>query len=224
MFKNLPFFRRQPSVQLESGKVWVSDTARDAGILSALREQTHPARLVILIAHFPVTLRSIENLLQTAGQPYQTFETGPEVAHRLQEKPAAPLIGLARSLLAPLEFPLSNPPLAPVYWIVAEHHPLPQPDDAVVAFARSLQISGRLTFHESLESALLQRYSGGQVASLVRTMNIPEDQPLSTRLLDRTLRAAQEKLAKRVREYNPNTDSAEAWFQQTLGHENTYLP
>ena len=201
-------------------KIWQSrDQAfRDMLAFAAALGQ---ADRVLLVAHFADTLRALEERLSAQKSDFRTYAT-PFEGHRLgslaeYQPPGCILLALAQVL--PNNLPASSQAAAAggfqIHVLVAEHHPLPSLDDRVLEFAHSLPGLSQVVFYESLDGAFMRHFGGAKVTQLSDLLKIPEGECISSPLVDRSIRQAQEKVARRVA--NPLTaDSADQWFQQNL--------
>lgn len=223
MFAKL--FGKQNPVKREPDKIWQTRQLQYLGLLRFLESHNRQTTRVLLIAHFPETFRALSGLLATQSIPYQTYTTASE-GFQLQElsayQPAGRvLLGLAAALPDALTAP-SHPTAARNFTInvlVAEHHPLPSFDDRLTAFAASLPGPSTVCFHEALDGPLLRAHGGDQIARLMTSLGIPDTEFIANPTIDRSIRVAQEKIARQVA--NPiTTDSAEQWFQLHLPQRN----
>jgi hypothetical protein len=94
--------------------------------------------------------------------------------------------------------------------LAAERHPLRAHDDALVNRLAELPYATRLSFHLALDDPLLARFNGPQVGTVMDSLQLAPDTPLSQGILSQTIRQAQEKLA-RAATGDGAAESAEAW-------------
>ena len=223
MFAKL--FGKQNPVKREPDKIWQTRQHQYLGLLRFLEALNRQTTRLLLIAHFPETFRALSGLLAAQATPLKTYITASE-GFQLQELSAYQPVG--RILLA-LAAALPDAPTAPshptaagdftINVLVAEHHPLPSFDDRLTAFAASLPGPSTACFHEALDGPLLRAYGGDQIARLMTSLGIPDTEFIANPTIDRSIRTAQEKIARQVP--NPvTTDSAEQWFQLHLPQKN----
>ena len=224
MFAKL--FGKQNPVKREPDKIWQTRQLQYLGLLRFLESLNRQTTRVLLIAHFPETFRALSGLLAAQATPLKTYTTASE-GFQLQElsayQPAGRVsLALAAALPDTLTAP-SRPTTAAgnftINVLVAEHHPLPSFDDRITAFAASLPCRSTVCFHEALDGALLRSFGGEQIARLMTSLGLPDTEFIANPTIDRSIRAAQEKIARQVA--NPvTTDSAEQWFQLHLPQKN----
>jgi hypothetical protein len=219
MFKSR--YHKQPTVKREQDQIWLSEEVKFAGIVTQLIASGQPAKCVILAAHFPSTFRYLESLLRSAAVAYEPYST-PFEAARLStpaEYQSTSRILLILAGILPTTMREQIPTTSgnvELDLIVVEHHPLPSQDDLILQFAQGLPYSSRLVFHEALDGPFLKRFGGDQVRLLMSNLNIPENESFSNPTLDKSIRAAQEKLSRRITQ-NLNADSPEQWFEMNQG-------
>lgn len=98
---------------------------------------------------------------------------------------------------------------------MAEHHPLPARDQAIIDAAQNLPRETRICFHAALTDPLLVYFGAGQITRWYKQLGADEESSLSHHLIDTAIRAAQEKVAQRVVNEMP-TSSADDWFKYNL--------
>lgn len=223
MFAKL--FGKQNPARREPDKIWQTRQLQYLGLLAFLESLNRQTTRVLLIAHFPETFRALSGLLATQSIPHQTYTTASE-GFQLQELAAYQPVGrILLALAAALPDALTAPPRPTaagdftINVLVAAHHPLSSFDDRIPAFAASLPCPSTVCFHEALDGPLLRAYGGEQIARLMTSLGIPDTEFIANPTIDRSIRTAQEKIARQVP--NPvTTDSAEQWFQLHLPQRN----
>lgn len=216
MFDKL--FRRPAAVQREADRVWKTQAAALEGLLTLVTALPPATTRVLLVAHFADTAHALEAVCAARGLACERYFT-PLDGARLHT-PAA--YQPANRLHLALAEALPRTRLAPgqdwgfeLHLHVVEHHPLPAPDDQLLAFAAGLPGRTRVGFHASLESPLLQHYGGQQVIQLMNALHVPEHESLANPLIERSIRQAQEKVARQVPQPAPARSMAQ-WFQVNL--------
>src|SRR4030067_42542 len=99
--------------------------------------------------------------------------------------------------------------------LVTEHHPHPDLDDRVLRFAENLPCPVRICFHDSLDSALIRHFGGTNIERVMTALNMPEGEAISHAMIEKSIRAAQEKIKKQAKR-NLFAESAELWIKQNL--------
>jgi hypothetical protein len=218
MLANL--FGKRKTVKHEPAKIWKTRTLEFEGLLASIEALDPAATRVLVVTHFADSFRALNDLLLIRGATYKTYPTAFE-GDRLRDLSEyqsgyillAPAQALPENLFAPQ--PQTGSGGFEIDVLVAEHHPLPVFDDRILEFAASLPCPTRVCFHDALDGALLHHFGGDQIAQLISTLKMPDDESVSNPLIDKSIRRAQEKIARRVS--SPmTTDSAEQWFQLHL--------
>lgn len=207
------WFRSKPKRVVEADRIWLSATAKLAGLAAEVSRTGTP---ILLVAHFPATLRDVEQALAAVGLPAERLD-GPVASADL----LARLTGPARALLA-LSDQLrpADPPEEvagdPVPILVAERHFLKSHDDTVVRFADGLGRPAGVNFFLSLDEPLMQRFAGQWVSDVLRRLGLKEGEAIESPMVQRRVRAAQMRMAVQARGDEP-ADSADEWFERNGG-------
>ena len=219
MLANL--FRKRKTVRHEPDKIWRTSPLKFEGMLACSESLDRATTRTLIITQFADTFRSLNELLRSKAMAFETYPTAFEGSRlrELSEYQQAGRILVAPAQALPENFPSAQEQTArcdfEISLLVAEHHPLPGFDDRILEFAKSLPCSSRVGFHDSLEGALIRHFGGDQIAQLMATLKMPDSEFISNPIIDRSIRRAQEKIARRVS--SPmTTDSAEEWFQLCL--------
>ncbi|MCU0918396.1 MAG: hypothetical protein MUC88_28110 [Planctomycetes bacterium] len=199
-------------------RIFPSTSARMAAIAREARDLLGQGCGVMVATHFSSDLPVVEQALSSAGVAASTFATPFDlqgIADVLAgDAPFAALV-LAK-LLSPQSLagvrPTTGRQLA---WIVAQHHPTVAGDEAILEIVRALPATSMVCFYDSLDTPLFLRFGGERVQHLWAGLNLEQDQCVSHPIVTRTIRQAQEKIAKQARS-NLDAASAEAWFRQNL--------
>jgi hypothetical protein len=220
MFKKL--FQKRSTVKHNQDRIWLSEDQKYAGIMARIATLDQQVTRVVLVAHFPSTFRHLESLLQSTTVTYEPYATPLETTRlaTMAEYISSSQVMLVLASVLPStqsgQTPATTSVDFEIEFIVAEHYPLPSQDDRILLFTQSLPTSSsRLTFHEALDGAFMKRFGGDQVSQLMASLNVPENESLSDQTINKSLRAAQEKLARRIT-HNLSADSAEQWFQLNM--------
>jgi hypothetical protein len=218
MLANL--FGKRQTVKHEPAKIWKTRSLEFEGLLTFIDSLDPATTRVLVITHFADTFRALNDLFLSRGATFNTYPTAfeGERLHDLSEyQPGCILLAPAQVL--PENLLVTQTQTATcgfeINLLVAEHHPLPDFDDRILEFAASLPCPSRVCFHDALDGALLHHYGGDQIVHLMATLKMPDGECVSNALIDKSIRRAQEKIARRVS--SPMTaDSAEQWFQLHL--------
>jgi preprotein translocase subunit SecA len=213
------WFKKKKGVEREEDKIWMNEGAKQRGLAQELRARQEKGDIRLLIVHFEESFRRMEEMLRREQLAYEGYRTHPE-AGRLRLGPAA-LGGPVRLILS--ETILAIPPIegAPealeghISLLVGERYPIPTRDEQVEQVAAMLPQPARLCFHTSLDEPLLQRFMDDNTMSLIRRLGASENEPISSGLLGRSVRSAQQRIAKETTS-DLRSDSAAHWFENNL--------
>ena len=205
----------KPSLVQVEDKVWLTRTAKSAGIAADLQNTVPDQRLLVLLAHFPDTLASLKDDLPGLPIPLQFLGERISTRHLLSlaaQSTNAIHVGLQRHLvMEENDTPPSDEP-GKIRIVVAERHPIRPPDEAIEAFARSLGRRCLLHFHMSLDEPLMRMFAGTWVAEMLRRLGMKETDVIESSMVQRRIAAAQKKIGTQVTDPKP-ADSAEEWMR-----------
>lgn len=83
---------------------------------------------------------------------------------------------------------------------------------------RSLPCRCRLVHHVSLEDPLMRAFSGEWVEGVLKSLGMPEDEAIESKMVARPIKAAQQKLAGQCMT-DFSADSAEKWIERNRSGE-----
>jgi hypothetical protein len=194
----------------EADRIWLSKTAKLAGLAAEVSVAPGP---VMVLAHFPQTLREVREALSGVGFPGEDRDGQVTAAGFLRRAESGnwprPLFALV-SRLRPADQPPDLTPEAPARILVAERHFVRARDDAVSRFADGL---GRppVTFFLSLDEPLMKAFSGPWVTDILRRLGMKETDAIESNMILRRVRRAQARF-ERLADGDAVTDSAEEWL------------
>lgn len=208
---------RSQGVEVAADVIWLNQAAKQRGLLQETQERLAASRLVLGLAHFPATLAQLIAELENGGVPHEVIQARLTVAELLrradQGRDPRLLLALAE-VLVPEDFPepidLAAEPLA---ILVSERHLLRTHDDEIEDFARHLGRRCRLQFHLSLDEPLLRLFSGDWIQDVLSGLGMSETEPITSGMIARRVRKAQERLAQRVGD-DHKADSADEWLRR----------
>lgn len=200
-------------------KVWVDEARKLEGIRRDVDEAVGGGLNVLVVTHFESMLSVVGKKLRECSIEHRAFTPGDPVALCARSGGAAPAavwLVLASHLRAGALVPAPQTEEVRLRVLAAEHHPLLARDEALVAALARLPCRSRTTFHTALTDALLSRFVGDGVRSLLEKLGHTEDECLSHPLIGAAIRGAQEKVGRHARGEMP-TLSAEEWFKYNMG-------
>jgi hypothetical protein len=190
------FGRRPPArVQIGDDQIWLSHAARFRGIVREVASlATSDTDAILVVAHFANVLEVLQPIAETS------LVTIPKLAV------------LAEELTPALAQRLSLDEQASVDLIVAERHPLPKLDEAIVTFAEKLACRSRIRYHLSLDDVVMQKFSGEWVRNTLKNLGMTDEESIQSKMVTRRIKAAQKKFEELVKE-NHAASSAEEWVR-----------
>lgn len=195
------FMSPKSNVEEVEDFIWINAEAKRAGVIRSVTEALdshHSPTVVLIVTHFTDCLQEMRQVLDANGiDDPRVFALQ---AGNL-EKARSSLVALADSQSVEL--------------IVPERHPLPKQDDAIVEFARQCKCRFRITHHLSLDDPLLQVFAGDWIRSVLERLGMTEEEPITSRMVSRRIRMAQQKLSRNVIDESIS-ESAEAWLQENV--------
>jgi preprotein translocase subunit SecA len=219
MLKSL--FGKHENIKRVPDQIWQSHDLKLAGLLTFMTSLNPAKTRVLLVAHFADTLHALEQVLAAHQLDFRTYPTVIEGRQLLSpaeyQAPGCILLALSRAL--PDGSLLPGTPNASstitLHVLVAEHHPLTRFDDAIVEAARHLPYPGQVGFYESLDGAFLRYCGSDEVTRLIANLHIPDNECLSSPMIDTSIRRAQEKIEHQAVS-SMTADSCEQWLRLNL--------
>jgi len=213
------WFRRKRQATRKPDLVWVSQDAKYRGICKAIKQQQDKGALVA-IAHFPATLYTAAETLDSLGVSYRVFSYVYErldlKAKLLQPKIGEVTLALAEILPEPFaNDPYELDPRVNVQMIAIEHYPIASKDQKIIDLADSLPFPTKLEFNYSLDEPLLQIFQGEKILGTISQFRVSEDMPLESGLLTRTLERSRARLSKMIKTDVPAYSLSE-WYSLNL--------
>jgi preprotein translocase subunit SecA len=196
--------------------LWLTSSARYQGVCRAIKEADSEAALVLVLAHFPASLKAVKQALTEAGITHdgvgRTLSVNELERRRQPEAGPQILVGLVRQL-QPDPFPNPNPDeQGRLECLVVERHFVRAHDDDVSAFAASLGRPCAITFHLSLEDPLLRPIGGDWMRGLLQRLGAQESAPITSEMISRRIPRAQDRYSQQADEEH-EADSAEQWLE-----------
>lgn len=190
-------------VEVANDRVWLSQQAKSDGIRreinEALADPTGPCAIVA-VAHFEDCLNQLRSVVADFDQDRFLVTLADALSGR---EPADVVTDESRSILI----------------VVGERHPLRSHDDVILNFARSLPCRCRVVHHLSLEDGVMMCFAGEWLEGVLRRMGMKDDEVISSRMISRRIRLAQDKIANAATS-DPPAASADEWFQvNSIGHQ-----
>ena len=102
-----------------------------------------------------------------------------------------------------------------VLFIVAEHHPLPECDEALLSFMSNLPCPSRIHFHSALDEPLLKMFGAERVLDILKHLGLDERQYISHPLISSAIEKAQKRIKDKATG-SQRVDSMDEWFHYNL--------
>jgi len=205
-------FRSPPPRSTETDRVYLKKTAKLAGIAAEGSATPGP---ILVVAHFPETLREVREALAAVGFPGDLAH-GPVTAADYLRRPRSdgiplPFFTLA-SQLRPAEF-AGEAEGDRLKILVAERHFLRSHDGEVRLFAEGIGRPAVVLFFVALDEPLMKEIAGEWIGDVLRRLGMQETEAIESQMVLRRVKAAQAKYASKARGDEP-ADSAEAWLER----------
>lgn len=206
-------------------KIWLDGNRKLDGICQDASDARADLSNALVLAHFKSTLSILQDCLSARAIDYKSYspldfsalcfrghDTGSTsvwvgLASHFQARPSgATLARMERS---------QEQSRSALRILVAEHHPLASRDEAVLDAARSLDCDAQVIHYTSLTDPLLNHFGGDRIRGLMTQMGMEEQECISSPVINRAIRNAQEKIQKQVQR-EMQTNSPEEWFRFNL--------
>lgn len=196
LFSRLFGSPQTPNVATDTNVVWLTDDAKYKGVeQDLLRISNSRSVAILLIAHFDDVHARLESLLENYDG----------------DVPA--LVVRASDLSSSIAANFNVDENTVIDLIVAERHPLVSEDERVLAgFADDLPCRCRVTYHVSLDDALMQLFAGESVRNILRKMGMQEDERIEGRMVQSRIKQAQKKLSAAATGNQPAATAAQ-WLK-----------
>lgn len=207
LFRKSNFYRFQDSFGFSAAAV-------STAIQDAIRARMEVNETVLLLAHFPDRLSDLEKMLDQANIP---FEIGTKqldevaIANLREEVPNHVILTMAEMLNRSGQKPLrKNEPSVAV--MIAERHPMPKYDQAIVDWSQWLPFPVQLGYFMSLDDPVVSYAINDQVKVLLSQFGMGENELVTSNLVSRRIERVLKRMAKNVvREVTQ--DSAAEWLE-----------
>jgi preprotein translocase subunit SecA len=211
---------KKKNIRREDDRIWATTESKWNGIVDEILSESGHCLLVLVVAHFKKTATDMKVQFQARNVQIKDFEetfnfhTGESkkasnqtlivMAERISE-----FDGRVRQLRA------SEMKDQELLFIVAEHHPLHECDEASLSFMSNLPCRSRIRFHCALDEPLFKMFGAERVLEVVRRLGLDERQYISHSLISSAIEKAQKKI-KDQSTGNQRVDSMDEWFQYNL--------
>lgn len=205
------FFKSAPTIDY-SDRVWIDAHRKLDGICDETIALTARGKAVMIVGFFDETLATLDSALRARGISFQrALSVDGSAGSRAPVwlLPASHLRSTGNGSHVGGEDP-------DLYVLFAEHHPLLSRDKAALEGVASLPFSSRILFYTALDDAIMNRFGGDRIVSLMKSLGHEENECIEHSMISSSIRKAQEKVEKKVRS-ETGARSAEEWFRVNLG-------
>ncbi|HVW01002.1 MAG TPA: hypothetical protein VHB77_11705 [Planctomycetaceae bacterium] len=201
-------------IELLEDRVWYDSHAKWVGIAREIENRRAYDRRIVILAHFADTLASLCDVLDVSGVEFHREERAlraDELAGESSDLPQTVAL-LAEQLVDDAGRPVEDPSRESVTILAIERHPLPEPDERIVEFARQILAQPRVRFHTALDEPLMLRLGGSWLPAMLKHLGMERTEPIQSAMVSRALRKAQTQL-RRETSLDERAKSAEDWFR-----------
>ena len=211
---------RRTSFSAEADQVFLTTGAKWRSLAEAVRTRRSDGEQVLILAHFPATLRQARDRLADAKLESEIIDrplAGGDVPDLFQRN------ATSHALLVPVPA-LSIDESAPapamadsmrIAILSLEVHPADEVEQDVLRFAATIPCRTRLFPFVSLEDPLLAQFAGPAVQDILRKLGMQEDEVIQSSMVTRRVRTAQSRMSDRIKSWEP-ADSAEEWIARNV--------
>jgi hypothetical protein len=194
------------------------------GIVNETLKERSESVFILVVAHFKKTAAELKKQFQTRGIEFKYFE-GHSLFGMWEKEAANQAVLIMAENISELGDPIRQfGEIKRVLVLVAEHYPLPEGDEALVAFLSNLPSQSTIRFHSALDEPLFKMFGGDRISNVMKmleTLGQGEKEYISHTSVTSAIRKAQENIKKNVRGNN-RVDSMEEWFQYNLGGDTPF--
>ena len=198
-------------------KIWFDAERRLNAICQEALDAGADRTNVLVLAHFKTTLEKIEDALNARSIEYRSYsqlDFSSLCGRGFDTDGTGIWVGQA-SHFKPRSLPPSDHSPSLLRILVAEHHPMASRDEALLDAAGSLSCDAPVTYHTSMSDALMMHFGGERLRGLMKQLGMQEQECISSPIISRAIKTAQEKIEKQV-QLEVETMSPEEWFKYNL--------
>lgn len=198
-------------------KIWAEYMRKYDGILQDCDDLIRENYLVLIVFHFESTKDELQTLLHNRKRPWAEFKSSLDLTKWLDgyfsDKICMVSSDMIVSSITEDDSPIATDKKTHV--IVAEHYPLYERDEDLIAWVNRIP-SSMICFYESLDSDLLKPFGSEQIVSLLEKMNWDKDTFMSHSFITKAIENAQRKISEKATG-DVRSVSAEKWFEYNYG-------
>ena len=209
------WFTPRRRIDLLEDRVWYDRHAKWTGIAREIQNRRAYDRRIVIVAHFPQSLADACDVFDVTGIDFQQLSEPIRADELMAENSPLPqtMALLAEQLADDAGRLIDDASQEPATLLVIERHPLPEPDERIVEFARQIPGRPRVRFHLALDEPLMRRLGGNWLPAMLKHLGMERTEPIQSAMVSRSLRKAQRQLRDETSLDEP-AQSAEEWFQR----------
>jgi len=214
---------KKKNIQREDDRVWATTESKWNGIVDEILSESGNYLLVLAIAHFKKTAAEMRVRFQTRNLQIKDFEEGFNFNNGgLGKGRNQALIVMAERISEfdgrMTQLGASEMKKQELLFIVAEHHPLHECDEALFSSMSNLRCRSRIRFHSALDEPLLKMFGAERVLDVVKHLGLDERQCISHPLISSAIEKAQKRIKDKATG-NQRVDSMDEWFHYNFTME-----
>jgi preprotein translocase subunit SecA len=214
---------KKKNIQRVEDRVWATTELKWNGIADEILSESGNYLLVLAVAHFKKTAAEMRERFQARNLQIKDFEEafnfhssdlkkGTNQAFIVMAERISEFDGRMRQLGA------SEMKDEELLFIVAEHHPLYECDEALLSLMSTLPYRSTIRFHCALDEPLLKMFGAERVLDVLKHLGLDERQYISHSLISSAIEKAQKKIKDKATG-NQRVDSMDEWFHYNLTME-----
>jgi preprotein translocase subunit SecA len=211
---------KKKNIQREDDRIWATTELKWNGIVDEILGESGHYLLVLVVAHFKKTAADLRVQFQARNVQIKDFEeTFNFHTDELKKASNQAFIVMAERIsefderVRQLRTSVTKD--QELLFIVAEHHPLHECDEALLSFMSNLPGRSRIRFHSALDEPLLKMFGAERVLDIIKHLGLDERQYMSHPLIGSAIEKAQERIKDKATG-NQRVDSMDEWFYYNL--------
>lgn len=203
---------KSKAVRVED-KIWAECLRKYDGILQDCDDLIRENYLVLILFHFDTTKDEIQTLLHNRKRLCVEFKSALDISKWVDGYFSDKICMIGSDMIVNSitedDSPIRTEKKS--YIIVAEHYPLFERDEDVIAWISRIS-SSTVCFYESMDSELLKPFGSEKIVSLLEKMNWDKNTFMSHSFITKAIENAQRKISEKTT-CDVRADSAEKWFE-----------
>lgn len=208
--------KKKTLVTASPALVYTTEAAALHKLVLAAGQALLGGQLSIVLAHFDDDGMQLHQALSGAGVPFRSVGDS-EGLRLLPPQPGSEAILSHTSNLPNTPPPTNTAALCPVLVLVYGNYPIPGPDAAIADYAARMGRPAVVQHYLGLDSPFFTLMGLSNVTELLQRMGHQAHEAIQHKLVDSSIRQAQEKFAKSLRAPARHAPTLELWFEENFG-------